>query len=98
MKILLNNLLDNKSYTDAGYDLFRLADQALSSDEIVVIDMNGVGAVPTLLMNTSFGNLIAKYGMNKTRQSFRFNNITKPQIERMKKYFRDYQLAYDPMG
>ncbi len=42
-------------------------------------------------MNTSFGELIALYGIEKTKKVFLFKSITKAQLQRIRKYFADYE-------
>lgn len=90
MMVKLIEILRDRTYTEAGYELFNIADKSISSNDIIVIDMEQVTSIPTLLMNTSFGDLIDKYGIETTKKAFRFNNISGPQIQRIRKYFEDY--------
>ncbi len=91
MNVLLQDILTGKSYPEAGSALFELAEKAVISNEQICLDMKGVESVPTLFMNTSFGDLILRYGIDKTKKLFTFNNITKSQVERIQKYFNDFQ-------
>ena len=91
MKVILKDILNNKSYTEGGYALYALAEQAIEAGDLVYVDMLEVQSVPTLFMNTSFGDLILKYGIEATKKLFRFNNITKFQVSRIQDYFDKYQ-------
>ncbi len=94
MNISLKDILKDRSYTDGGYVLFDIADKAILNGDMVVIDMEGVSSIPTLFMNTSFGDLIMKYGIDKTKKIFSFNNINRFQLEKIQKYFNDFQNLY----
>jgi hypothetical protein len=91
--ISLYNILEkqNHSYADSGSIVFDIAKNAIQKREIVIIDMDGVDSVPTNFMNTSFGALINIFGIENTKKSFKFRNILKSQIDRISKYFNDYQ-------
>jgi hypothetical protein len=89
--IILQDLLNSYSYSESGKKVFDTAIKAISEQEIVVIDMISVDSVPTNFMNTSFGSLIDIFGIEKTKKTFKFRNILKSQLERIQKYFNDYQ-------
>ena len=91
MNVILKEILKNKSYTDCGYDLYAIAESAIEVGDTVSLDMQDVQSVPTLFMNTSFGELIDKYGIEKTKRLFLFNNVSKSLIERIQSYFDKYQ-------
>jgi hypothetical protein len=95
MKVMLKDVLKDVSYTEGGYSLFLLSEKAIENEEFLAIDMADVGAIPTLFMNTSFGDLMAKYGVDKIKQLFLFNNVTRVQMERIKKYFNDFEALYN---
>ena len=91
MNVILKEILKDKSYTDCGYDLFAIAEKAVDAGDIVSLDMQDVLSVPTLFMNTSFGDLIDKYGIEKTKKLFLFKNVNKSLIEKIQSYFDKYQ-------
>lgn len=91
MNVILRDILVGRSYPEAGCALFELAKKAIDNNEQVILDMKDVESVPTLFMNTSFGDLILAYGIERTKKLFTFNNITKSQVERIQKYFNDFQ-------
>lgn len=74
----------------AGDSIFKIAAEAIDNNEIILFDMSGQDSVSTVFLNTSFGQLIDKYGIERVKQSFKFTNILRSQIERIRKYFNDY--------
>lgn len=89
--IYLHELLDEHGYVEGGTIVFSQAEESVRNGEIIIINMNNVESVPTNFLNTSLGALIDVYGIEKTKNSLRFSNVLKTQVERIKKYFRDYQ-------
>lgn len=95
VEVILKDILKDKSFPDGGTALFDIAKNVMNDNGIVYIDMIGVDYLPTFFMNTSFGELINLYGYDKTRQAFLFTNISKSQLERLGKYFKDYKNLLD---
>ena len=92
MKVIkLIDILNKSDYPKAGSSVFTMIDDAIISEEVIVLDMVDVISVPTMFMNTSFGATIDKYGVKKLKDTIRFTNITKTQAERIQKYFSDYE-------
>lgn len=91
IKIVLQEILMDKSFPDAGTSLFKIAEDAINKGDSVIIDMKNIESVPTMFMNTSFGNLIMEYGIDKTKKLFTFNNISRSLLNRIQKYFDDFQ-------
>lgn len=97
IKVSLKDILKDKSYADGGLVLFDIADKAIPDGDTVVIDMEGVLSIPTLFMNTSFGDLIVKHGIERTKKIFLFNNVNRIQFEKIQKYFNDFQALCEKM-
>ena len=89
--ILLSDILNDNDYANGGSVVYDIAQPAISNNDIIVIDMQNVDSFPTVFMNTSFGKLMDKFGVDRTKKSFRFKNILKTQVERISKYFSDYE-------
>lgn len=91
MKIItLKHILAEKAYPDAGNCIFKdIKDTILAHDKLI-IDMSDVLSVPTMFLNTSFGAIIDEFGIPKLKESIGFKNITKSQVDRIQKYFIDY--------
>ncbi len=91
VNVVLKEILKDRTYPEGGYVLYGIAEKAIESGNKILIDMKDVDSVPTLFMNTSFGDLIINHGINETKSLFIFNNITRSQLERIQKYFDDFQ-------
>lgn len=81
----------HNDYAKAGNDLYVLSKNLIGKGEIIVFDMDGIDSVSTVFLNTSFGQLLDCFGVERVKQSFRFTNILRSQVERIKKYFSDYE-------
>ena len=92
INISIKEILDGRNYADAGKILFEKIQQILQDNNSVSIDMKDVESVPTSFMNTSFGDLMNVYGIDKVRESLYFKNITNSMIQRFRKYFDDYRI------
>jgi hypothetical protein len=91
VNIVLKDILEGRSYREGGYALFEIAEDAIRQGNIVSLDMKEMRSIPSLFMNTSFGDLILNYGIDNVKKLFVFNNITKSQIDKIQKYFDDFQ-------
>lgn len=89
--VLLKDILKDNQYPEAGVLLYKIAKKAIDNGETVILNMSEVESVPTVFMNTSFGELIASHGVEKAKKVFLFKSITKAQIQRIRKYFTDYE-------
>lgn len=90
--IILNDLLACYNYVDSGSIVFNEAKDMVLKNEIVVLDMSNVESVPTTFLNTSLGALMDIYGVERVKKSFRFRNVLRTQVDRLTKYFNDYQV------
>jgi len=80
-----------EDYAISGSVVFEEAKKAIREDVMVILDLNEVDSVPTTFMNTSFGALMDEYGANPIKSLFKFRNIKQTQIDRIRKYFHDYE-------
>lgn len=90
-RILVKDLLINGSYPEGGEKLYQLANPLIKDNQFVNIDMNEVESIPTLFMNTSFAKLITDFGKEKVMSTLRFYNISKTQLDRIRKYFNSFE-------
>ncbi len=91
MIIKLKDILQNRTYPDAGAELLNCIESGIDVNEKFLIDMSEVSAIPTMFMNMSFAVIIDKYGIDRAKTMLSFANISKLQIQRIKKYFKDYE-------
>ena len=89
--VLLKVILKDNQYPEAGVLLFKIAKEAIDNGETLILNMCEVESVPTVFGGTSFGELIASYRVEKTKKVFLFKSITKAQVQRIRKYFADYE-------
>ena len=95
INVSIKDILESKTYAEAGKILFDKIQQILKDENLISIDMKDVESVPTSFMNTSFGDLINIYGIDKVKESLYFKNITNSMIQRIRKYFEDYRVLLD---
>lgn len=93
-QVRLANILSEYSYPEAGQVLCGIIRNSIDVGDKVQIDMQGVDSLPTMFMNTSFGRIMDEYGLLKLTGTLIFRNITKVQIERIRKYLTDYSEVY----
>lgn len=94
-EIILNSVLQGKTYPDAGSEFYDILKEAIQSSDRIYVNMEGVRGMPTMFMNTSFGKIMSEFGLQKLKSTMVFRNITKVQIERIGKYFTDYSEVYN---
>lgn len=90
-RIYVKDLLTAGSYPDAGIQFYALAQPAMQNGQNIYIDMTDVTAIPTTFMNVSFGRIINEYGKQQAKERLKFFNITRAQLERIKRYFDTYE-------
>lgn len=94
-QIVLSEILMGKSYPDAGTEFCDILREVIQIDGTLQIDMKGVDSIPTMFMNTSFGKIMSEYGLARLKKAMVFRNISRVQIERIGKYFKDYTEVYN---
>lgn len=67
--IKVNTLLQNKTYPEAGSNLYCLFEKNIS-DSKIVLDLKGVSSLPSLFLNVSIGKFIENYGVETLKQKF----------------------------
>lgn len=85
----LADLMKGKSYPDSGRELYEVLLDAICNSKVVEINMSGVEALPSMFLNTSFRPIIKEKGLDSLIKSFKLYNVSKSQIERIKRYFED---------
>lgn len=85
-KIKIGDLLKDKSYPEAGDNLYKKILHYIDSEDKVVLDMSEVDALPSMFLNTSIGRFIDDFGYDKLKSKVSFSNIGSSQAERIKDY------------
>ena len=89
--MIIKDYIDRfNDYAKAGDAVFADSCPLIINGESIVFDMVGLDGVSTVFLNTSFGQLIDCFGIERVKRSFRFSNVLKTQAERIRKYFQDY--------
>ncbi len=86
------DLMQNRTYPEAGYALFVLMDEHMGKKgEKINLDLTGVDVLPSMLLNMSIGKYIEAYGYEELQKRLSFSSITKSQAERIKNYISKYE-------
>ena len=64
----LRQVLENCTFPEAGNKLYAILSDNIGNDEQIVINMEGVSSLPSLFLNTSFGQYIQKNGKSGLRK------------------------------
>ena len=75
---------------DAGVELYNIIVCAISSDDKVVANIEGVTSLPSIFLNVSLGKIIDDYDIETLKKHISFSNITRSQAERLKDYLIRY--------
>lgn len=75
----------------AGMLLYKDVLPFIEKNEKVILDFEGAVGVPTLFLNTSLGDLMDVFGIERVKKAFKFTNVLISQADRIKKYFLDYE-------
>ena len=91
--INLSEVMNGKNYPDAGDSLYELINKEADRCDRLVLNMEGVDAMPSMFLNTSIGRIIQERGAEFLRQKVLFARITRSQAERLKSYIDRYVIA-----
>jgi len=86
----IKQILDGKTYPDAGLNLYSLLSPLMDGDDIILLDMNEVNALPSMFLNPSIGMLITEYGVDTIKSKIKYTNISKMIAMRLQSYFDSY--------
>lgn len=88
--IYIKELLFDGSFPDGGARLYDLARPIIASSGTVRLNFSGVDALPSLFMNVSFGKLIPEFGIDTVAKALKFYDISKAQLEHIRRYFKRF--------
>lgn len=80
-----------RDYRKAGEELYCIMIEKRKDGESVKLDMSGVEAIPSLMLNPCVGRYIDEYGLDELRKNLSFANILKSQALRFKDYIQHYK-------
>lgn len=79
-------LVEGNDYPTAGQLFFNVMEEVIPNGDVVVVDMAGVDALPSMFLNMSIGKYLEKYGSASLSGKLKFKNITASQVRRIKEY------------
>ena len=79
-------LMQNRSYPDAGTQLYQIMSEKIDDVEKIDLNLANVSLVPSMFLNVSFGRFIRERGADFIKQKITFSNITANQANRIKEY------------
>lgn len=88
--IILKDLMVGRDYPTAGGALFDIIRKYISTNDRIIINMDGVDSLPSMFLNTSIGQFIDNYGKDLLRQKISFTKITRTQALRLQDYLSRY--------
>lgn len=83
-------LQQNKDFAAAGNALYQSIKKAMSNNEVLSVNMEGVTSLPSIFLNASFGRIIDEEGKDRLKQSVGFVRITRQQALRLRDYLQRY--------
>lgn len=84
--IQVKQFMINKSFPEAGNDLYNFIIKKINIEEKIVLNLEGVDVLPSMFLNVSIGKIVKIYGFNTLRDKISFSHITSSQAERLKIY------------
>lgn len=84
--INLEAMLNNKSFPDAGRDLFDVLVSKIGSEKKIVINLDGVVSLPSMFLNVSIGRFISEFGVELLKEKVSFAKISTTQAQRLSEY------------
>ena len=85
--IKIMDVVAGTATNDDGMLLFLAIDKYLALGQKVRLSMAGATPFSTSFLNSSIGDLIDKYGVEKTRKMIVFADFTSVQLKYLKMYF-----------
>lgn len=85
--IRLIDIVPGTSTNADGVVLFIAMNQLLDSDNKIRLSLESATPLSTSFLNSSIGNLVDKFGLEKFRSKVVFSHMTTSQIKTIKTYF-----------
>ena len=86
MTIVIKDILNGRSYPDAGSFLYDQMAVGIDSTDKFIWDLSEVSELPSMFLNVSMGRLIKEKGVDFVKSKISFSNITRSQVNRIVKY------------
>lgn len=86
VEIQLMDVVSGTSTNADGLALFIFLDEALSQNQKVRLSFLNATPFASSFLNSSFGNLVEKYGIDQFRMSVVITNYSLAQVKKVKEY------------
>ncbi len=86
IEIQLMDVVSGTSTNADGLALFILLDEAMSQNKKVRLSFLNATPFASSFLNSSFGNLVEKYGIDQFRMSVVITNYSLAQVKKVKEY------------
>lgn len=83
-------LQQSEDLSVAGNSFYNSIKQAISNNDKLSVNMDGVTSLPSVFLNISLGRIIDEEGKDKLKQYVGFVRITKQQAIRLSDYLQRY--------
>lgn len=83
-------LQQSEDLSVAGNSFYNSIKQAISNNDKLSVNMDGVTSLPSVFLNISLGRIIDEEGKDKLKQYVGFVRITKQQAVRLSDYLQRY--------
>lgn len=83
-------LQQSEDLSVAGNSFYNCIKQAISNNDKLSVNMDGVTSLPSVFLNISLGRIIDEEGKDKLKQYVGFVRITKQQAIRLSDYLQRY--------
>lgn len=83
-------LQQSEDLSVAGNSFYISIKQAISNNDKLSVNMDGVTSLPSVFLNISLGRIIDEEGKDKLKQYVGFVRITKQQAIRLSDYLQRY--------
>ena len=89
-QVILKDLVQD-TYTNASGISFAIQlEKYIKKEEPVEISISGTSPISSSFFNSSFGDLIEKYGYDKIKQLIKFTGVNASQGKLLRNYFDGY--------
>ena len=86
MEIMIKDALDGRSFPEAGDYVYNLMLPYADTDEVFVLDLQGVSDLPSLFFNMCLKRFVEDCGAEFVKGRVRFKNISRSQAARVVDY------------
>lgn len=84
--LIVKNLIAGSYSSSDGFSLFCILEPDFIHSNRIEVSLKDFPPMSSSFFNSSFGELIDKYGIQKFRETVKFSNLTNSQAQLLRKY------------